>query len=398
MSLRKTPRQSEKWLAAQRRNAQLASGPRTPKGRERSRAAHLRHGYYSQLGSAPSLLGEDPGEREVLRQQLASDWSQALRSEVSEQLAQALWQARRRGLMREGQTLRLAKQADRVREDHLHARLLRLKIASRTLETMAEAVSHRHYVTTRKHLEQMENLHKEDTTKEMNEVALALLQLLRDPVGEARGDEREEEEQRRAVLRNVRAIFGLSEEPYVPPGQGSAPPFDEAAQGSPSRLVAGAEARGPDSGHGATADSTSESLGSGENAEESTTREEAAEDAEEELDAQYPAYTPAEWDARQPVRQLLQNLLRRKMREYEAERRELLKESVNGPSDLERAAQMAGAAPESLGRRKAEEFEFRQLATLANLLVKIERQRRLATREEQRLAQQNGAGNKKSRG
>jgi len=45
MSLIKKHEVTEKQLAANRRNQRLSHGPVTAEGRERIRAAHLRHGF-----------------------------------------------------------------------------------------------------------------------------------------------------------------------------------------------------------------------------------------------------------------------------------------------------------------------------------------------------------------
>ena len=61
MSLVKKLNLSEKQLAANRRNQKLSHGMLTAKGRERIRAAHLRHGFRANAeGVALQALGEDP--------------------------------------------------------------------------------------------------------------------------------------------------------------------------------------------------------------------------------------------------------------------------------------------------------------------------------------------------
>ena len=63
MSLVKKHEMTEKHLAANRRNQKLCHGPVTAEGRERIRAAHLRHGFYAQAEEAAlRALGEDPAQ------------------------------------------------------------------------------------------------------------------------------------------------------------------------------------------------------------------------------------------------------------------------------------------------------------------------------------------------
>ena len=68
MSLTRKPAMTEKNRAAHQRNGPQSRGAATPEGKERSRAANLRHGIYSQLrDEALEALGEDPAELEALR-------------------------------------------------------------------------------------------------------------------------------------------------------------------------------------------------------------------------------------------------------------------------------------------------------------------------------------------
>ncbi|MGD1102607.1 MAG: hypothetical protein ABSA59_11120 [Terriglobia bacterium] len=61
MSLVKSPRMTERKVAAIRRNQKLSHGPATAEGRERIRAAHLRHGFYAPAEEvATRALGEEP--------------------------------------------------------------------------------------------------------------------------------------------------------------------------------------------------------------------------------------------------------------------------------------------------------------------------------------------------
>ena len=72
MSLVKTPRMTKKKLASARTNAKRSRGPKTQAGRERVRAANLRHGFYSKSDEAALLaLGEDPAEVEKLLKRLS---------------------------------------------------------------------------------------------------------------------------------------------------------------------------------------------------------------------------------------------------------------------------------------------------------------------------------------
>ena len=71
MSLRKKSTTTEASIAASQANGRRSHGPATPEGRERIRAAHTRHGFYSQAEAmALTCLGEDPADLERLRRNL----------------------------------------------------------------------------------------------------------------------------------------------------------------------------------------------------------------------------------------------------------------------------------------------------------------------------------------
>ncbi|MGD0226167.1 MAG: hypothetical protein ABSF71_27865, partial [Terriglobia bacterium] len=63
MSLIQKPSMTDKNRTAHQRNGRQSREAATPEGKERSRAAHLRHGFYSQQREeALCALGEDPAE------------------------------------------------------------------------------------------------------------------------------------------------------------------------------------------------------------------------------------------------------------------------------------------------------------------------------------------------
>jgi hypothetical protein len=71
MSLVKKPEMTEKKVAANTRNRKLAHGPATAEGRERIRAALLRHGFYAQAEEvAMRAVGEDPAHYQELLEEL----------------------------------------------------------------------------------------------------------------------------------------------------------------------------------------------------------------------------------------------------------------------------------------------------------------------------------------
>ena len=104
MSLVKQPVMTEKNLAAHRRNAQQSRGATTPEGRERGRAANLRHGAYSQIrDEALVALGEDPAQLTALVDGAHEQWRPAnhFQGWMVERLARLQWRIQRAERMQE---------------------------------------------------------------------------------------------------------------------------------------------------------------------------------------------------------------------------------------------------------------------------------------------------------
>ena len=94
MSLVKKPEMTEKNRAAHGRNGRQSRGAATPEGKERSRAANLRHGIYSQMSDeALPALGEDPAELAVLIEGAYEQWrpANASQAQMVERLARLQW-------------------------------------------------------------------------------------------------------------------------------------------------------------------------------------------------------------------------------------------------------------------------------------------------------------------
>ena len=95
MSLMKKRVLSEKQKAAVRANGARSRGIATPDGRERMRAANLRHGLFSQAPDTPiPALGENPEGFEELRRGLYDSWPGADPALVDRQAAAMLRLAR----------------------------------------------------------------------------------------------------------------------------------------------------------------------------------------------------------------------------------------------------------------------------------------------------------------
>ncbi len=361
MSLTKKKTMTQKKIFANQANGKRSHGPATPEGRERIRAANIRHGFYSEAETvALTCLGEDPADLERLRKNLhdESESSRALRNELADHLVQVVWRWKRAGRSQEGFALRLAKHANLTREDRLHAQMMRLKITEESLRLLAQSVAREYYVTTPADLETMKNLRQEGVVKEMAEIALVLFYQLQPPGADQSG--LDPEEQARRMVAQAKEIFGIGMTAAFPPPAKVAADSSQPEESQPVRFVdSEGVPRTPEIGD---PDPSGRVAG----------------DAKDDNEAPYPRITAAEWEARERPRQLLENILRRQVQICAAQRQALLKDSLAGPSPFDRAAEIALAHPDAALMQRMEESSFRQIWRITNLLLKIERQARQA--------------------
>jgi hypothetical protein len=98
MSLMKRRTLTEKQKAAAQANGGHSRGPLTPEGRERIRAANLRHGLHSQAETpVVTAFGERPEDFERLRQGYYDSWlpADAEQEEWVERLVEVTWRLQR---------------------------------------------------------------------------------------------------------------------------------------------------------------------------------------------------------------------------------------------------------------------------------------------------------------
>jgi hypothetical protein len=94
---------------------------------------------------------------------------------------------------------------------------------------------------------------------------------------------------------------------------------------------------------------------------------------EEEDDDPYPDITEKQWEAREDVRQLLENILSHQVEMFDAQHHDLLRQSVAGPSPHERAAEIVPTHPNALLLQRIEDSNFRQVARMASLFIRMKR-------------------------
>lgn len=349
MSLLRKPNMTEKRKTASRRNGGRSRGPVAAEGKRRIGAAQLRHGFYAKAQDvALRGLGEDPAHFQELLEGLRREFTPvgALQEKLVTRLARVLWLMDRADRSQEGHALRRARSADAGRENRLHARMMRLKMTSGSLQSLARSVAAERYVTRPGDLELMKSLQQEPELQEMGEIAFALFTQLQDPgaVNEA-GRPTDTYEAQQKVLMRIKEIFGLARpsapEPYAASGS------SQEAESGPGPGETGAEAT-PDV-------------------------EPAAPPAKPDP---FPHITPAQWEAREPVRQLLENILTHQAELCETMRQAVLKDAVAGPSPYELAAEITPSHTDALLMRRMQDANLREVRRLTNLLLKMKRQER----------------------
>lgn len=109
MSLIKQAQATDKKSAARRRNGRKSRGATTPQGKERIRAANLKHGYYSKIREEALVsLGEDPKELAALIAGAHEQFepANAYQADLVTHLAGLRWRMRRAERMQESAIVR----------------------------------------------------------------------------------------------------------------------------------------------------------------------------------------------------------------------------------------------------------------------------------------------------
>jgi hypothetical protein len=155
MSLINKQSMTDKNRAAHQRNGQKSRGPATPAGKERSRAANLRHGIYSQQrDEAITALGEDPAQLDALLDATRRHWRPAndYEAHLSDRLARLLWRMDRAERIQESLAAHLVLEHEKRRR--AVARQLRDKFDPhfRLLEGLVESAADPRFYTTSSHL------------------------------------------------------------------------------------------------------------------------------------------------------------------------------------------------------------------------------------------------------
>lgn len=141
MSLIKNHVLSEAALDARRRNGQQSRGAVTTQGRERTRAASLKHGIYSkERDQALRSLGEDPAELDELIAGSYEQWrpDNDQQTGLVEQLAHLQWRMARAARMQERLAARHVKRSEADQREQNDAALDRWAEMEESLELVAQ--------------------------------------------------------------------------------------------------------------------------------------------------------------------------------------------------------------------------------------------------------------------
>ena len=187
MSLIKKQSMTEKNRAAHQRNGRQTHGPATAEGKERSRAAHLRHGYYSEeRDEALRALGEDPAELAALQQAVQAEWrpTSEMQERMTDRMARLWWRMERAERMQESLGARRMQQLA-ARRKHV-ALELRFKTADPMgiLYLLVEGASDGRFYTPSGYFEMFSKAFGEELDDTRKEI-LELMHRLRKPASEA---------------------------------------------------------------------------------------------------------------------------------------------------------------------------------------------------------------------
>jgi hypothetical protein len=191
---------TEKNLAAHRQNARQSQGAATPEGKERARAANLRHGYYSQMREeALVALGEDPEALAALVAGAREQWrpANAYQASITDHLASLLWRIQRAERLQESQAANHIRQVEAKRREA--ARELRARGAEVLgfLDDLRRAVARPDFYTPYGCFEHCAELLEQNPSANMEEIFRLLHRLGKphwftapppEPLGEAMSD------------------------------------------------------------------------------------------------------------------------------------------------------------------------------------------------------------------
>ena len=347
MSLIQKPSMTDKNRTAHQRNGRQSREAATPEGKERSRAAHLRHGFYSQQREeALCALGEDPAELAALIESTRQEWRPA--SDFQERIQESL-------------AARKVQEHEKRRKERALELRFRLSPREGVLEMLQEYSSHPRFYVPRSYFRIFQEGFGEKVERARKQILL-LMHQLRKPKGPLPG----------VGPGGARPARTPS---APPPGTGLPGERREAPTSRLDEEVCPEDERveGACPGGGAAP--------SGEAAEEQYLR-----DMEEMDDDDFPLPWPqtpvAEGAERDELREALRILVRIELDTVHADLDPQIEEQEKPLSRIEQDEAQAAPHRHAELMRREEDSCFRQFMRLANLLLKIQKQSEKCTRSE----------------
>jgi hypothetical protein len=140
MALIKNPKTTEENRSARRRNGRRSQGATTAAGKERIRAANLKHGYYSKIREEALIaLGEDPAELAALMAGAKQQWQPVNDEQNSmvEEMVRLRWRIRRSERLQESTAAEYVRSVEARRDEQVREVRASFVAAMEWLECLA---------------------------------------------------------------------------------------------------------------------------------------------------------------------------------------------------------------------------------------------------------------------
>ena len=174
---------TEKNLEAHRRNGRQSHGAATPEGKERARAANLRHGYYSDMrDDALVALGEDPADLAALVEGVRQQFRPAndCQEWITSRLASMQWRMQRAERQQESKVANHIRQFEAKRREAARQLRARSAVVLEFLGDLRHAVARPDFYTPNGCFEQCQDVLQQYPSASLEPI-LELLHRLRMP-------------------------------------------------------------------------------------------------------------------------------------------------------------------------------------------------------------------------
>ena len=369
MSLIPKPTMTDKNRTAHQRNGRQSHGAATPAGKERSRAAHLRHGFYSQQREeALCAFGEDPAELAAVIESTRAEWRPAtdFQERMTERMARLWWRTERAERIQESLTARAMQEHKKRRHEQALELRYQLDPQATLLHMLQEYCFHPRFYVPRSFFGTFQEGFGVNVQGTRKRILLLMHQLRKPegplpPIGES-------------GARFLTPLFDKEGRPQSVEVKGAYPqgervPSAGVEEARPQGGVAGEVC--PESG---TAAPTEES--------ENQYLAEMEELDDDDCPIPWPQTPVAEGDERDELREALGILARIEMGTVHSQFDPQIKEQERPLSRIEQDEAQAAPHKHADLMRREEGSCFRQFMRLATLLMKVQKQSEKCTRNE----------------